>query len=252
MIYVFLPAYNEEAALPKLVKKFDDEFKKSGEAYRIVVVDDGSRDRTVEAATALSKQYPLEILRHEVNQGLGRTVIDGFRHTAKISSPDDLIISMDCDDTHDPKYMHAAISKIREGYDLVILSRYQKGGGEEGLSAFRSFTSRCAGSFLKVFFPIRGVWEYSCGYRVYRASALKRVIEFFGDKFIEFPHMGFVAVPELLLKFRMLGLRIGEVPFRLRYDQKAGKSKMNVGRTISGYMALVSRFWGRRPSGQKA
>ncbi len=252
MIYVFLPAYNEEEALPRLVEKFDREFKKSGEAYRIVVVDDGSRDGTAAAALKLAQTYPLELLKHEVNQGLGQTVIDGFRHTAKIASADDLIISMDCDDTHDPKYLHEAVKKIREGYDLVILSRYQKGGGEEGLSAFRSFTSRCAGSFLKVFFPIRGVWEYSCGYRVYRASAMKRVIEVLGDKFVEFPHMGFVAVPEILLKFRMLGMRISEVPFRLRYDQKKGRSKMNVGRTISGYMALVFRFWGRHPRGQKA
>ena len=252
MIYVFLPAYNEEEALPKLVQKFDDEFKRLAETYRIVVVDDGSRDRTPLVAQELASRYPIELLKHEVNQGLGQTVIDGFRHTAKLSSADDLIVSMDCDDTHDPKYMEAAFKKIREGYDLVILSRYQKGGGEEGLSPFRAFTSRAAGFVLKLFFPIRGVREYSCGYRVYRASALKQVISEFGDKFIEFPHLGFVAVPELLLKFRMLGLRISEVPFRLRYDQKRGASKMNVSRTISGYMALVFRFWGRRRPLRKA
>ena len=245
MIYVFLPAYNEENALPKLVLKFDHEFKKMGEVYRIVVVDDGSRDKTVEVAMELAKNFPIEVLRHEVNQGLGQTVIDGFKHVANIAAPEDLVVSMDCDDTHDPKYMPPAIKKVREGYDLVILSRYQKGGGEEGLTRFRSFTSRCAGSFLKLFFPIAGVWEYSCAYRVYRVGSLQQVMKTFGDRFVEFPHLGFVAVPEILLKFRKLRMKIGEEPFLLHYDQKAGKSKMNVGRTIRGYFALVSRYWGR-------
>lgn len=245
MIRVFLPAYNEEAALPVLVRKFDAELKRAGESYRILIVDDGSKDGTVQTARDLSKNFPIEILRHEKNLGLGQTVIDGLNHVARQASPEDLIVSMDCDDTHDPRYMSAAFQKIRQGYDLVILSRYQRGGGEEGLSPFRSFLSRCAASFLKVFFPIKGVWEYSCSYRVYRASALQRAMEVFGDRLITLPRMGFVAVPELLIKFRMLGLRVAEVPFRLQYGQKAGKSKMNFSKTISGYFALVLRFWGR-------
>jgi dolichol-phosphate mannosyltransferase len=246
VIVVFLPAYNEEDALGRLVGKFDAEIRKTSTPYRIVVLDDGSSDKTAAVAQELSKKYPLELLRHVTNQGLGRTIIDGFGHVSKTTAPEDCVITMDCDDTHDPKYIHAALAKIAEGFDVVILSRYKAGGGERGLSVIKSFLSFGAGLFLKFFFPIRGVREYSCGYRVLKASVLHKAHEVFGDRFVEFPHLGFVVTPEILIKFRMLGCRITEVPFVLQYDQKVGKSKNKPWRTIPGYFALVLRYWGRK------
>ena len=71
MITIFLPAYNEEIALPRLVKKFDEVLRREDEAYKIVVFDDGSADRTTWVAEGLAKQYPMEVLRHEKNRGLG-------------------------------------------------------------------------------------------------------------------------------------------------------------------------------------
>ncbi len=251
MIYVFLPAYNEEEALPKLLKKFDEEFKAGSQAYRIVVVDDGSSDGTAARAEELSRHYPLELLKHTVNQGLGITMADGLRRVAEISSGDDTVVTMDCDDTHEPRYMHRAFEKLEEGYDLVILSRYQKGGGEEGLSTVRSLLSRGAGSLLKIFFPIRGVKEYSCGYRVFRASALKKAFEAYGRDFVRLPHMGFVVTPEILIKFHLLGMRIAEVPFVLNYGQKAGVSKNRPLKTIAGYFALIALYWGRKKPGKR-
>ena len=123
MIYIFLPAYNEEVALNNLVRKFELELKKIKEPYRLVVLDDGSQDRTAAVAEGLSKDYPLTLLRHPLNQGLGRTIVDGFEYVAHNASAGDFLITMDCDDTHDPMYIHPAIAKIKEGFDLVILSR---------------------------------------------------------------------------------------------------------------------------------
>ncbi|HXV18936.1 MAG TPA: glycosyltransferase family 2 protein [Candidatus Omnitrophota bacterium] len=246
MIYVFLPAYNEEVALPRLVEKFDETFKRDHAAYRVVVLDDGSSDGTHAAALKLAERYPMTVLRHEVNQGLGQTMIDGLAHCAAISASTDLVVTLDCDDTHEPKYVHAAIDKIHQGYDLVILSRYQSGGGEMGLSLVKSVLSRGAGLFLKLFFPIKGVHEYSCGYRVFRSAALKSAFLTLGSKFVELPHMGFVVTPEILIKFRMLGFRIAEVPFVLNYGQKPGASKNKPLKTIMGYFHLVLRCWGRR------
>jgi dolichol-phosphate mannosyltransferase len=246
MITVFLPAYNEAVALPRVVKKFDAEFKKAGRDFRFVVCDDGSSDETAQVARRLAGEYPLELLSHAKNMGLGQTMIDGLRRAAAISAPDDAIVTLDCDDTHDPVFVHAALAKLEEGYELVILSRYQKGGGEEGLSAVKSFLSRGAGFFLRIFFPIRGVREYSCGYRVFRASALQRAFEVFGENFVRLPHMGFVVTPEILIKFRMLGCRIAEVPFTLHYGQKPGVSKNKPLKTIMGYFALVWLYGGRR------
>ncbi|MGH7197255.1 MAG: glycosyltransferase family 2 protein [Candidatus Omnitrophota bacterium] len=245
MITVFLPAYNEEEALGKVVRKFDQEFKKTGEPYRIVVLDDGSKDRTAEVAQELSRQFPLELVKHAVNMGLGRTMIDGLEHIAKAASPEDRIVTLDCDDTHDPRYVHGALTKLNEGFDVVILSRYQKGGGERGLSGLKSFLSRGAGLFLKLFFPIKGIQEYSCGYRVFRASCVQKAFEVFGKDFVRLPHMGFVVTPEILIKLRMLGCRIAETPFVLQYGNKPGASKNKPLNTIAGYFALVALYWGR-------
>jgi dolichol-phosphate mannosyltransferase len=252
VIRVFLPAYNEEAALEKVITKFDSILREIGENYSVLVLDDGSTDRTADVAKTLSAKYPLQLMRHEVNKGLGQTMIDGLRRTALDSAPEDLVITLDCDDTHDPKYVTEAIRKIKEGYDLVILSRYQKGGGEIGLSAIKSVLSRGAGIFLKFFFPIKGVKEYSCGYRVFRAGALQNAFRVFGERFVRLPQMGFVVTPEILIKMRMLGSRIAEVPFVLNYDLKPGPSKNKPLKTIMGYFALVALYWGRRQKGSSA
>ena len=245
MIYIFLPAYNEELALPRLVKKFFDEMRRLHEPYQIVVLDDGSSDGTVSEAEKLSKEIPLVLLKHEKNKGLGETMRDGLEYLAKTAGPEDVIVTLDCDDTHEPRFFPAALKKLREGYDVVILSRFCRGGGEEGLSLVKSILSRGAGIFLQIFFPIKGVREFSCGYRVIHASILKTAIETYGADFIRLAHMGFVVTPEILIRFRMLGARITESPFTLRYDQKPTPSKNNSLRTIKGYFALVWNYWGR-------
>ncbi|MCG3175888.1 MAG: Undecaprenyl-phosphate 4-deoxy-4-formamido-L-arabinose transferase [Candidatus Omnitrophica bacterium] len=246
MIWVFLPAYNEEKALPVVARKFRDVFARTGQDYRIVVLDDGSSDRTADVALELSRQLPLTLIRHAKNMGLGPTMDDGLDHLARESADDDVIVTLDCDDTHEPSYTPDAIKRLAEGADVVILSRYSEGGGEEGLSPLKSLLSRGAGLFLKVFFPIRGVREYSCGYRVMTAAILKKAKRRFGARFVHLKDLGFVATPEILIKFKMIGARIAEVPFRLRYDQKPTPSKNRPLRTIYGYFVLVALFWGRR------
>lgn len=246
MIWVFLPAYNEEGALEPVARKFECLFRESKEPYRIVVLDDGSKDRTTTIAEALAADLPLVLLRHETNKGLGETMRDGLLYVAEKCEDADVVVTMDCDDTHEPKYTRAAIDKLKQGYDVIILSRYQEGGGEKGLSPLKSFLSRGAGWFLRMFFPIQGVREYSCGYRVMKGSALRKAAKAFGKDLVELASMGFVVTPELLIKFRMLGLRIGEVPFVLEYGQKPGPSKNRPLKTIAGYFALVAKFWGKR------
>ncbi len=245
MIYVFLPAYNEEIALPRLLKKFDAVLKQEKEPYLAVVLDDGSRDKTSEVAQELGKQYPIHLIRHEVNKGLGVTMRDGIEYIAKVSQDSDWVVTLDCDDTHEPRFVIDALKKIREGHDVVILSRFCPGGGEEGLSLVKSFLSRGAGMFLGFFFPIRGVKEYSCGYRVFRASILKKALSVFGEDFIRLSALGFAVTPEILIKMRILKADITESPFVLRYDQKPTKSSNKAMKTIQGYFAIVWNYWGR-------
>ena len=246
MIYIFLPALNEALALPIVVNKFVNELNITKEKYQFIVLDDGSTDNMSQIAAELAIMYPLILLRHDENQGLGQTMIDGINYLITKISDDDLIVTMDCDDTHDPKYLPAALKKIREGYDVILLSRFQKGGGQRGLSWFQNILSINAGRFLKILFPISGVREYSCNYRIYRGHILKKAKNIFGDRLVCLSHMGFAVTPELLIKMRMLKAKISESPFVLRYDKKPTISTKRTLDTIKGYFALVFLYAGRK------
>lgn len=245
MIHILLPAYNEELALEKLALRLSGVLTGKYE-YDILVVDDGSTDNTPSILRRLSQSYPIKVLTHENNKGFSDTMYDGLKALATISSEDDFIVSMDCDDTHDPEYIISAIKKITEGYDIVLMSRFQTGGGESGLTFFRAFISHCANRLMRIFFPIRGIKEYSCGYRVYRVSAIKKAMGIFKDKFITLKEWGFVVTVEILIKLRMIGCKMAEVPFVLKYERKRSSSKNNVIKSIIGYLLVMVMFAGKK------
>jgi dolichol-phosphate mannosyltransferase len=246
MIYLLLPAYNEEQALTPLLEKIDRVMREMGSWYRVVVVDDGSTDNTAEIAQGLSERYPLHIITHKYNRGLGETIRDGMEYIAEIAQPEDVVIRMDCDDTHEPKYIPAMLAKLSEGYEVVTTSRYAPGGGQIGLDWYRKSISRAANLLFKMAFPVPGLWEYTCGYRAYRAGLVQDALRIFGNKFIDLKGLGFTGTLEKLIKFRMMGARIGEIPFVLRYDQKLSSSKVITSITTLGCLILIvkhSRYW---------
>lgn len=246
MIYVILPAYNEEDALQPLVAKIGAVMQSMGAAYRVVVVDDGSTDRTAAIAAELALEYPIDVLTHRINRGLGETERDAFEHVAEVGTRNDIVVRMDCDDTHDPAYIPAMLDRLQSA-EVVITSRYQPGGGQVGVDWYRRTISRGANLLMKTVFPIRGVWEYTCGYRAYRVALLKDAIEIFGNRFLDLKGMGFTGTVETIIKCRMLGARIAEVPFVLRYDRKSGPSKVVTSITTLGYLVLIAKYfrsWG--------
>lgn len=238
-IFIVLPCYNEEISLPPLLSKIVSLKERTGHPIHVVAVNDGSRDSTEAVLRQLSVQVPMTIVSHKINRGLGETSRDGFEAAAELAVPGDLIVRMDADNTHEPEYIPSMIKKIEEGFDVVIASRFQKGGGMEGVNAYRTIISLCANVFMKTLFPIRGVWDYSCGFRAYRAELIQEALKIYGDQFIALKGLGFTCTLEKLVKLRLLGGRMAEVPFRLRYDQKAGASKMISSVTTVGYLMLA-------------
>ena len=247
MVRVLLPVYNEAAGIATLLERIRTILHDV--PYSVLVVEDGSTDGTHDQLKAIAATMPIEILRHSTNRGLWETIRDGFEHASREAQPDDVIIRMDGDDTHDPRYIPAMLQKIREGHDVVIASRFQPGGGAEGLTGYRAFISRCANLLMKAIFPIPGVWEYSCGYRAYRAELVQDALRVFGNSFIDLKGVGFTCTVEKLLKFRMMGARFAEIPFVLRYDQKRSSSKMLSSVTTLGYGVLILKYiypWGEQ------
>lgn len=239
MIWIILPAFNEEASLPKLLPSLDATLRRHGSNYRIVVIDDGSRDSSSDILAELKKTLPLDVVTHSINRGLGETERDGFEYVAAHSARGDVVVRVEGDDTHDPEYIFGLISKLDEGYDVVNTSRFQPGGGQLGVSGYRAFISRCANLFMKVVFPIPNVHDFSCGFRAYRASVIQDAVRIYGDSFIQLRGLGFTSTLEMIVKMHLLGCRCAEVPFVLRYDQKQSPSKMVGSITTIGYLLMA-------------
>jgi len=252
MICVILPAYNEESSIDSLLNKIEQVMKENQYDYKIVFVNDGSQDKTAGVLSSYLDKMPIEVISHKVNRGLWETIRNGFERAAEICQPGDIIVRMDCDDTHDPKYIPSMVERINEGFDVVIASRFQKGGGSSGVSVYRGLLSRVANLVMKVFFPVKGVWEYSCGYRAYRAELVQDALNIFENTFIDLRGLGFTCTLEKLIKFRMMKAKIGEIPFELKYNLKRSPSKMISSITTLGYLVLILKYiypWGDTAKG---
>ncbi|MCL4300211.1 MAG: glycosyltransferase family 2 protein [Anaerolineae bacterium] len=242
MLWILLPAYNEEESLPKLLPQITQVFVAKQIPYRIVVVNDGSLDNTADILANFEAAIPLTTITHKLNRGLGETERDGFEYIAEHCHADDVIIRMDCDNTHKPDYIFDLLNKLSEGYDVVNTSRFQPGGDQLGLSMYRRVISRFANIFMQFIFGISGVYDYSCGYRAYRGQVIQDAIRIFGNNFIQLRGLGFTSTLEMLVKLHILGCHFAEIPFVLRYDLKESGSKMVTSITTLGYLTMAIMY----------
>lgn len=242
-IAVVLPAYNEEKDLPALLDRLQAALQPLPYDYRIVVVDDGSKDRTAEIAAEAARRMPLRLVRHPQNMGLGRAIQTGLREASHIS---DVVITMDADNSHDPKYIAEMVAALeKRPVDLVIASRFRKGSVVKGVPLYRQFLSWGCFIAMRSAAPYSGVRDYSTGFRAYRATTLQRLIQRYGERLVEVS--GFACMLEVLLKLRSIGTPALEIPYTLRYDQKLGASKLRLWRTLKQYYSVISKFWGPQP-----
>lgn len=243
-VRVALPAYNEEESLEPLLISLDSVLKQLKHPYEIIVVDDGSSDATAAIASRLSFELPVKLVSHEVNQGLAGALRTGLATAVESSFPGDLILTMDSDNTHPAGLIPRMLQSIQEGHDVVIGSRFQPGARVIGVPFDRVLLSIAARFVFQVLLPIRGVRDYTCGFRVYRAEVVAAAQRHYGEDFVS--EKGFSCMVDVLLKLRRLrvdGAQIvmGEVPMILRYDRKGGASKMRVFKTIMQTLSLVFR-----------
>ena len=239
MLWIVIPAYNEEKDLPALLPKINQTLLSEDIAHRIVVVDDGSIDDTPSILEEFKSTLHVDVIRHPINRGLGETERDGFEFVAMRADPEDLMIRVEADNTHEPDYIVDLIAKLNEGYDVVNTSRFQSGGGQIGVDGYRASISRAANLFMQFIFNIPGIRDYSCGYRAYRVQVIQDAIRVFGNNFVQLRGLGFTSTLETIVKLHLLGCRFAEVPFVLRYDKKGGPSKMVSSITTLGYFIMA-------------
>ena len=236
-VYIVLPVFNEEPTLAKLFHRIDAVMLETQLAYRVIVVDDGSTDNSLAVAKEFSKRMPLTIKPHPVNKGLGATIRDGLMEASQLASDDDIIITMDADDTHSPGLIVRMVEMVREGFDVVIASRFQPNARIIGVPLHRRILSRAGSLLFRLLLPIPGVKDFTCGYRAYHAQSVKLALQKYGKDF--FTRDGFECMVDILLKLRTMRLIFGEVPIILRYDHKEGQTKMNVSATIRNTLVLL-------------
>ena len=173
IIYVLLPAFNEKKALEKLIPAIAAALKSN---FHIIVIDDGSDDKTDELCKKYGGKYPLKYISHEENLGLGRALKTGIKHVLNNSAQNDMLVIMDADNTHSPELIKTMMMETSS--DIIIASRYLEGAKQVGLKKLRRFLSFSVNKIMSALFRVRGVKDYTSGYEVISKSKISDISEF--------------------------------------------------------------------------
>jgi len=214
MNIVVIPTYNERENIDALIKEI---FSVVPEIH-ILVVDDNSPDGTAAAVEELMKKYPnLSLLKRPVKNGLGRAYIEAFKKLLTDFETEN-IITMDADFSHNPKYLPEMLEAAKER-DLVIGSRYVKGGGITHWEFWRRSLSRGGNFYVRMILG-RKILDWSSGFNCVKVSILRNIdlnkIGFSGYAFLS-------SLKYFLVK---AGARAKEIPIIFE-ERRGGKSKIS-------------------------
>ena len=229
--WVILPTYNEADNLPGISAAILESLP----GATLLVVDDGSPDGTGQLADGLAAADERVRVKHRAaKQGLGRAYLDGFGEALRGGAT--TIVQMDADWSHDPKALPRLIGPIDSGAaDLVIGSRYTKGGRVEDWGIVRRIISRGGSTFARVVLRLKP-HDLTGGFKAWRATTLA-LVPFDGVR-----AGGYVFQIEMTYRASRLGARVAEVPITFR-DRRVGQSKMSRRIVVEALVVVVSLRW---------
>ncbi len=233
-VTVIIPTYNEVDNLEAI----SSAARRHG--YRVLIVDDGSPDGTGDLANALATADDgFDVLHRPGKAGLGTAYAAGFALAIDLGAR--VLCEMDADFSHDPSDLPSLVAAIESGADVVIGSRYVRGGGTEGWPWYRQAISRAGNEYAAILLDL-DVRDTTAGFRAYTAEAIKELDPASCDA------SGYAFQVEMTWRAKEAGLTIVEVPIRFR-DRELGESKMSAGIAIEA-IALITRWgWRRRFGG---
>jgi dolichol-phosphate mannosyltransferase len=212
---IVIPTYNEIENLRSLVTEV---LSKVHEKTHLLIVDDNSPDGTGDLADQLSRENDrVHVLHRARKLGLGTAYVAGFKYG--LQRDFEVLVEMDCDFSHDPKYLAAFFSEIEAGADVVVGSRYVPGGGTVNWGLGRRIISKGGSLYARTVLGVR-LSDLTGGFNCWRRS----VIEAIGMDDIKSDGYSFQI--EMKFKAWQKGYKIVEVPIVFE-DRYLGKSKMS-------------------------
>jgi dolichol-phosphate mannosyltransferase len=231
-ILVIVPTYNERDNLEELVSRVHAQLP----AADLLVVDDASPDGTGQLADDIARRDPqVKVLHRQGKLGLGTAYVAGFKYA--LAQKYEHIFEMDCDFSHDPKYLPTLLAESHRGADLVLGSRYVSGGGTENWGPLRKFISRGGSLYARTILGV-SVHDLTGGFKCFR----RRVLESIDLDHVNAQGYGF----QIEMTYRALkhGFRVVEVPI-IFVDRRVGQSKMS--RRI--FVEAITLVWKLRLGG---
>lgn len=212
---VIIPTYNERENIEKIIRKV---LSLQG-AFHILIVDDGSPDGTADIVKSLQTAFTgrVHILERKGKLGLGTAYIAGFKWA--LANGYDYIFEMDADFSHNPDDLERLYDAAVKGADVVVGSRYTRGGKVVNWPWDRIFISKGGAMYTKLitWMPVD---DPTAGFICYKADVLRKI------PLDEVHFVGYAFQIEMKYRAWKLGFKIAEVPITFQ-DRKEGVSKMS-------------------------
>lgn len=202
---IIIPAHNEENRLPRTLEEIFSFLEKQNYPSQVIVVENGSSDKTLEIANDFAKKYPSLTVIHEEHSGKGSAIRRGvIAAQGEYRFICDADLSMPIDDL--PKFLPPAV----EHFDIAIGSREAPGSIRYNEPSYRHIGGRAINLVIRALI-LPGLNDTQCGFKCFRAET---TIELFQKQTLT----GWSFDIELLYLARRKKLRIREIPIRWRFD----------------------------------
>ena len=212
---VVIPTYNERENVAAMAAAVLENLPAGG---RLLFLDDNSPDGTGAIIDGLCARDPRIAVLHRVKkEGLGRAYVAGFARALALGATH--VVEMDCDFSHDPKDIPRMLAAVADA-DVVVGSRYVKGGRCVGWPFRRWFVSFFGGRFIRFMLGVP-VQDPTGGFKCFTRAALERL----GD-FSAIRSFGYSFQMEMNWRMAQMGLRLKEIPITFT-ERRAGTSKIS-------------------------
>jgi len=232
-IAVIIPTYCEAENVERLIRQIE----RLHLNVRIIVVDDSSPDQTQNIVNGLNNEFDNIILVSRPKKlGLGTAITDGFRNAITLNPVPDYVITMDSDFSHNPNDIPRLLKSAEKGNDLVIGSRYIKGGKMKNWPLKRKLISRFANLIASITIG-KNMNDYTSGFRCYSTKYIKKALKYLHSTTFE------IQV-ETIRQAKLNRFNVEEIPITFM-ERENGQSKLSSGEFLAFLVYVTKSLIGR-------